>query len=301
MTDWDTAGLPPAAMRRMEGVTKNHIKSSMLSVAGATGVMSNGFTPVSEVMGAIVLNTTGATMPYCGYYSTSYGLGMNQVGFGRFNQVVTNGTSQSNYNMGYLPYIDIINSGWSKAIGRMELEARAVKADGIVGIRLQQNHLGSGSVEFVAIGTAIRSNVGSKHLSVPFSTHLDGVDAAKLFQNGYAPARILVEVSVGVRHDDYITMSQSSVFAYNTEISGHTELVTSARANARRRLEAAVRSSGADGAIIDSLTLSIFENEPSENHRDHLAEVKIVGTSIVSVQKQHQKSRPLTFLSLKDK
>ncbi len=293
MTNWDTTGLPPAAAQRMQSILKSRVKGSMLSVAGATSILGVGFSPVSEVMGAIVLNTTGATFPNCGYYPTSFGLGM---GYG----YQTQGTnSQYGFAPMYLQYVDVLNNGWSKALERMTVEAKTLKADGVIDVQLQQNHLGSNSIEFMAIGTAINAPASNLHLKEPFTTHLNGTDVAKLLIHGYAPVKTLVEISVGVRHDDYKTLSQASAFAPNTEVSGYTDLITTTRANARRRLEDSVKRSGAQGAIVDSMRLMVFENEPFENHRDHIAQAQIIGTTITSFSNSHRPSNPLTFLSLK--
>ncbi len=298
MVEWNTAGLPPAAQRRMESISSSHIRSSLLSIPGATGIDSVGFYPASEVMGAIVLNTAGAIMPSCGMAYQGFGMGGAPM-YGS-SRTLNNGIGMVGSSYGYTPYVDVINSGWTGAISRMMLEAAQVKADGVLDIRLSQNQLGSGAVEFVAMGTAVRS-IGRNHLSKPFSTHLGGGDFSKLMRSGYAPVTILVEVSVSVRHDDMATYSQASMFAPNTEVTGFTDLVTSGRNNARERLRRAVSSAGAQGAIIDSLTMHVFENEPYENHRDHIAEVKAVGTSITTFKTAERTSRPLSILSLKDK
>ena len=298
MVEWNTAGLPPAAQRRMDNISSSHIRSSLLSIPGATGIQSVGFYPASEVMGATVVNTNGAVMPSCGMAYQSFGMGANQM-YGS-SRTLNNGVGMAGSSYGYTPYIDVINSGWSSAISRMMLEATQVKADGVVDIRLSQNQLGSGAVEFVAMGTAVRS-MGPTRLTKPFSTHLGGGDFSKLLRSCYVPVAIIVEVSVAIRHDDYTTYAQSNVFAPNSEISGFTDLVTSGRANARERLRRAVSTCGAQGAIIDSLTMHVFEFEPYENHRDHIAEVRAVGTAIASFATTERASSPLSILSLKDK
>lgn len=299
MTNWNTSGLPPSAAQRMQTISSGRSKASMLSVAGAISVQGVGFVPVSEVMGAIVLNITGATFPNCGYYPGAFGMGYSGGGVSWPNQVATNDPSQYNFGPTYLQYGDVLTNGWTTALARMELEAKTIGAHGVIDIRFQQNNLGSGAHEFVAMGTAIRAMESKLQLANPFTTHLNGTDVSKLFHHGYAPVKALIEISIGVRHDDYATLSQASAFASNTEVSGYTELVTSTRANARRRLGDAIRNSGADGAIIDLMQLSIFENEPYENHRDHVAEVKIVGTTLTPFSQNHKKGNPLTILSLK--
>ncbi|CAG4927504.1 heavy metal-binding domain-containing protein [Acidithrix sp. C25] len=298
MTDWNAKGLPPAAQRRIDNIRTTHLRSSLLSVNGATGVESAGFTFASEVMGAIVLNTTGARMPSCGFVGNYYGGG--PFGGGNFQNAGMGAMFNTGFNSTYGNYFDIINSGWRKAIERMILEATEIGADGVVGVRLMQNSLGEGSSEFIAMGTAISSK-GKLHLKSPFSTHLNGADFAKLVHSGYIPVAISVEVSVEVTHDDYRTQRQNSVFAPNVEIDTYTVLVKQARESARRALRNDVARKGAEGAIIEEMSLRIFETEPYENHRDHVAEVRVVGTSLVRFDTKTKPDRPMTFISLKDK
>ena len=297
MVEWDARGLPPAAQRRIDSIGTTHLRSSLLSVSGTASLESTGFRPISEVMGAIVLNTAGATMPSCGIYNQGYGFGANPMYAN--SRTMTNAPGSAMGGIGYTSYVEVINSGWSTALSRMMLETTKLQADGVVDIRLQQNPLGSGAVEFVALGTA----VGARHeisAHKPFSTHLSGSEVSKLLHHGYVPASILIEVSVAIRHDDIATYNQASMWAQNTEITGYSDLVHTARSNARDRLSHAVTRVGAQGAIVDSLSLRVFEYEPYENHRDHVAEVTVIGTSIVSFAKGVIKAMPLSILSLKD-
>src|SRR5437667_2954374 len=67
------------------------------------------------------------------------------------------------------------------AMTRMEEEANALDADGIVGVRLEvtQHEWGEALAEFVAIGTAIRSRGGQSYRHVrglPFTSDLSGQD-----------------------------------------------------------------------------------------------------------------------------
>src|SRR6202012_1713786 len=81
------------------------------------------------------------------------------------------------------------------AMSRMEAEAHALGADGIVGVQLQVRRVewGEDVAEFIAIGTAVvgdnapptgtwRDNRGR-----PFTSDLSGQDFWTLLQAGYAP------------------------------------------------------------------------------------------------------------------
>jgi len=72
------------------------------------------------------------------------------------------------------------------------------------------------------------------------------------------------------------------------------------RADARYRFDQQARSAGAEGAIVSSMGLQIGEIEPSENHRDHVAEAGVFGTALVSFHRgSTAPTRSLTILPLR--
>jgi hypothetical protein len=52
------------------------------------------------------------------------------------------------------------------------------------------------------------------------------------------------------------------------------------RADARARFHQSIGRIGADGAVASDLSLRIWEIEPAENHRDHVAESSVFGTAV---------------------
>ncbi|MGC8464467.1 MAG: heavy metal-binding domain-containing protein [Acidimicrobiales bacterium] len=301
MAEWNGVGLPPAAQRRVEVAGQTDLRSSLLSVSSNTGMESVGFTPVSEVMGCIVLSTSGALMPSCGVYQqmgmTPFGLGMNAAP-ARAYLADTQGVTTSG---GYEPYVDVLNRGWAMAIDRMVQEATALGASGIVDVRLSEQRFEGGALEFMVLGTAVRSTViDHLHDGLLFTTHVSGADFAKLVHHGWTPARLVVEVSLAIRHDDYLMLSQRSMFAQNVELPGLSELVSVARHGAKRRIERYLGRNHEVGAIIDSLRTRVFGNEPFENHSDHLAEVRVVGSTLRATGPQEFPMRTLSMISLKD-
>ena len=278
-TDWDGQGLPPAALARMERGRSSAVRSSLLSVPGHVGVEAAGFSVVGEVMGCIV-ETIGFTgWAGCGY--GGYGLGGSGAMFGGYSGVSSTVTSgQAGGLVGYAPYVDALYHGFDTALYRMLLECQSLGGDGVVGVRLEQRHLGQGNREFVALGTAVRAAGGQRPARL-FSTTLNGQDFAKLLQGGWMPASVVVGISVAIRHDDWATRSQASAWTYNTEVSGYTELVNHVRADSRTQLSRRVAAIGANGAITSTMQLSIHAQEVGENHTDHVAESRLVGDAIV--------------------
>jgi uncharacterized protein YbjQ (UPF0145 family) len=184
-------------------------------------------------------------------------------------------------------------------MARMVAEAAAIRADGVVGVRLSQNNLGNNAHEFTAIGTAVRARSRSRPRRV-FSSHLPGQDVAKLVLAGWMPTDLVLGIAVGIRHDDWNTRQQRTWSAGNVEVGGYTELINETRADARRAFAAHVRSAGADGAVVASMRLNSWEIEPGEGHIDHVAESTIFGTAIAQFHRSTAApSRSLTYLPLK--
>jgi len=278
MTPWDGTGLPPAAQARVDRARSSGVRSSLLSVPGHVGIESCGFEPVGEVMGCIVEYIGFQGYGGCGWYG-AYGAPGAWGGGYAAPPTVTSGSGSG--WAGFAPYVNALYHGWDTALHRMLTEARALGADGVVGVSLTEQHLGTGNREFVALGTAVRST-GATHVSRPFTTTLAGQDVAKLVHSGWMPAAIIVGISVAIRHDDYRTFAAQRAWAANVEVDGYTELVTAVRADARRQLERRTAHSGAEGAILDSpVRLSVHELEAGESHRDHVAESSVLASAVV--------------------
>jgi uncharacterized protein YbjQ (UPF0145 family) len=280
MTEWDGRGLPPAAQARVNRASTDGVHSSLLSIRGQAGVHSVGLDPVGEVMGCIVEQIGWASWGGCGIYGGMGGYG-GIGGFALAAPTVTSGGGRG-YG-GFAPYVDALYRGWDTAMYRMLLEAQALGADGVVGIRWSQERLldQGGAQEFVVRGTAVRarSDVRPAHI---FTTDLPGGDVAKLMHAGWAPTELVWGISVSIRHDDYATRVAARPWStQNIEIPGYTELVTYARADARAMFEQRAARLGSDAATVSTMSLHIWEIEPGEGHRDHIAEAIVVGNSLV--------------------
>ena len=297
MTTWDGHDLPPAAQARVERFGSTHVRTSLLSVPAAATLDHVGFDTVGEVMGCMVSQISWTGWGGCGYFGYGggmggvYGRGYSGMGRGRgipfgvppmTSTVPMTGRTQSSSAGGYTgfaPYVEAIHAGYDTALRRMLLEASALGADGVVGVRLTVNHLSDSTREFVALGTAVRSRSISRPAAV-FSTDLAGTDVAKLLIGGWVPVAVQVAFEIAIRHDDYYTRQQASRWYSNTEVTGYTELVQHTRGYAREQWQRKIRALGADGAVVSDMDLRIWEMEPAEGHRDHVAEARIQGTAI---------------------
>lgn len=278
MTEWNGTGLPPVATQRVRRAAEGGPWTSLLSAPAAAGLRVTGLTPVGEVMGSMVQQISVVGVSCGNYWAGAGGWVSAPRGFG--------------------PYLDALNRGYATALDRMTQEATAIGADGIVGITLSATPLG-GAAEFTALGTAVRAG-GPERPGRVFTTALSGQDVAKLMTSGWVPALLVYGISVAVRHDDWQTRAQASWGAGNTEITGYTQLVSHTRADARARLARHVRAAGADGAIVSSMGLRTWSVEPSENHRDHVAEASVFGTAITrfTTTATPAPARSLTILPL---
>ena len=323
MTQWDGQwngqGLPPAAAARMARFQVDGVRTSLLDVPGAASVTGVGLPPVGEVMGCMVEHIGWAGFGGCGWYGPGMGWqpgifgggfrggasgpipgtvgGGIAGGVGWGGGTVTSGSGAG--FAGYAPYVDALYRGYDTALTRMVTEAQAMGADGVVGVRLSVEHLGQDNREFVALGTAVRGT-GRVHAPRPFVTDLAGADVAKLLHAGWVPISIAFGIAVAVRHDDYATRRQASAWGYNTEVSGYTELVQHVRHDARTRFADHTARAGAEGAIVSHMDLHVWEREPTEGHRDHVAESTVFGTTLVRFHRGHAApTRALTVLPLR--
>src|SRR5436309_8108407 len=83
------------------------------------------------------------------------------------------------------------------AMTRMEEEADALRADGVVGVRLEvgRHEWGGELAEFIAIGTAVKHAEGELHRAPngrPFTSDLSGQDFWTLLSAGYRPVGLVL-------------------------------------------------------------------------------------------------------------
>jgi hypothetical protein len=275
MADWDGNGLPPAAQARIDRASRGSLHASLLTVEGDAALASVGLDPVGEVMGCIVSQLGWAGWGGCGVYYGG-GLGRSGYAYGAAAPV----TSGDGGWAGFAPYVRALYHGYETALHRMLLEAQPLAADGVVGVKVTRERFGdTGMWEYVARGTAVRARAKSRpdHL---FTTDLSGGDVAKLLHAGWVPISLMWGISVAIRHDDYYTRMAARSWGQNVEVPGYTELVIHCRADAREQFENRLAKHGGDCAIVSDMDLHIWSIEPSDGHRDHVAESVVVGNAL---------------------
>ena len=273
MSPW-AGGLPPAALARVTRQRAGGATGSFLSAPGAAAVAAAGLTPVGEVFGCLVMNL-GWSGGFCGAWATTSGPGA----WGWTSPVVTTGDPGGLRN-GSGPYVRAVDAAWHGALDRMLTEARALGADGVVGVRTTRAHLDGAAVEFTARGTAVRE-LGRTAPGTLWCAGLSAEDVAAAMGSGFAPRALVRGLSVATKHEDPLMMQQRSSWSGN-EVDGLTELLTRARADARRGLTLDARRHGSGHVVVDDVRLGTFET-PCGDGKDLHAEASFTGTLLTEV------------------
>jgi len=166
------------------------------------------------------------------------------------------------------------------AIHRMEQEAAALDADGIVGVRMeiQRYDWGPDLLEFLFIGTAIRARDPSQRIrpehGIPFSSDLSGQDFYKLRIAGFRPIRLVIGSCV-------YHVSTQSLGQWFRQLTGNTEHVPltrgtyAARELAMGRMEAECTQFGGGGVV------AVQVHEKNHGWGSHVIEFFAIGTAVV--------------------
>ncbi len=271
MAQWNGRGLPPVAAERLQRAQNSGVRTSFLSADSSASLGSVGLEAVGEVMGCTVEAVGWSGWGGCGY--GGYGFG-GLLSMGADSPVI--GSQDSRWS-GFGPYVNAIRGGYGTAMNRLLQETRALGADGVVGVRLGVTMM-DGAREFMAIGTAVRAR-SRQRPTIPFTTDLSGSDVTKLMQSGWVPVQLIVGFDLAIKHDDWRTSQAARSWA-NVEITGYTALVQYTRHIVRTNVEQQTRRVGAEGFISSDISLSIRSVEPSDGHRDHIAEAMMTGTTI---------------------
>jgi uncharacterized protein YbjQ (UPF0145 family) len=285
IAELDAGRLPLRAQQRLATMREDAAFTSSLSVDEHHAIRSVGFSPVGQVMGTCVVHPGAYALSMCGYYGG--GMGMRYA-WGAAPISVAQQVEAA------------LKSARHSAVNRMVQECEGLRGDGIVGVRLTMESFVAGGIEVQAIGTAVRAD-GDKRPPRPFTSDLTGQDFAKLMLAGWLPTGLVMGTAVLIRHDDYTTAWQSGSWN-NTEVSGVTDLVTSARERARATLQSDASRFGAQHVVLRDLGLWVFHQgcrSGSEGH-DHVAESLAIGTALVPLRHGHANEvpRPLPILRL---
>ena len=274
MTDPTVAKLPDDAMRRLAQLRPDNpeaIFTSDLSVNEFLLVREAGFRPLGLVLG-----------------SSIYHVGLQLGRWGKNMEMDV--LSQAMYHAREL------------AMTRMEAEAQALGADGVVAVRLEIDfkEFGNDLAEFIAVGTAVQADEAHRtgitwrnNKDLPFTSDLSGQDFWTLIQAGYAPLGMVMGSCV--YHIAHQRMGQKlASFGNNVEIPQFTEALYEARELAMSRMQAEAEALQAEGIVgVQLLSLP---------HRwgGHTTEFFAIGPAVRPLRDDHTIATPALVLPLTD-
>ena len=263
--------LPSHARERLNlmrgDATHRGLFTSDLSINEFLLVREAGFDPVGLVVG-----------------SSIYHIGYQRAGWSQ-NQEMTVLT-QAMYHAREL------------AMTRMEEEANALAADGIVGVRLEvtRHQWGEDLAEFVAIGTAIRSRGGQSYRNargLPFTSDLSGQDFWTLLRTGYRPVGMVMGNCV--YHVSHQGVGQwFKQVGRNVEMTNYTQALYDSRELAMERMQAEAVRLGAQGVVGAQI------HERSHGWESHIIEFFAIGTAVIPISDTHEVPAPSLTLLLND-
>ncbi|HEY7294152.1 MAG TPA: heavy metal-binding domain-containing protein [Dehalococcoidia bacterium] len=260
--------IPDAAHQRLDtarAVQGHRFFTSDLSVNEFLLVKEAGFDPVGLVMG-----------------SSIYHIGYQ---FGRWST-----------NMEMEKLTQAMYEARELAMARMEEEADALGADGVIGVRLDvtRHAWGEHLAEFMAIGTAVIAQNGQSHRTLqgkPFTSDLSGQDFWTLLRAGYRPLALVMGNCVyHVAHQS--VMQAIKQMGQNREMTNYTQGLYDARELAMERMQAEALEVQAEGIVGTQIV------ESNHGWGSHVIEFFAVGTAVTATSAEHRIQTPQMVLSV---
>ncbi len=263
------ADLPQHARERLVSMRQHHFFTSDLSVNEFLLVKEIGFQPLGLVMGSSIFH-----------------IGWQPIRPGYSEELTT--LTQALYHSREL------------AMVRMEEEADALGADGIVAVRLTVNvHTwGSNVIEFLAIGTAVRCERPPEKNAPkswrapngkPFTSDLSGQDFWTLMHAGYRPLGMVMGNCVY-----YVAQPQQMMGGplTNMELQGPTQAFYDARELAMERMQAEAEALEAEGIV------GVTVDESNHTWGSTVLEFSAIGTAVVALSADHHIPPPALMLTV---
>jgi len=257
--------LPQHARERLAQMRQHHFFTSDLSVNEFLLVKEVGFHPLGLVMG-----------------SSIYHIGYQPI----------RGVSEELTTLTQALY-----QAREHAMVRMEEEADALGADGIVAVRLTVavHNWGTNVIEFVAIGTAVQSEKSPGQWRAPngkpFTSDLSGQDFWTLLHAGYRPLGFVMGNCVY-----YVAPQappgQPGYAPQNGELTGPTQALYDSRELAMERMQAEAEALSAHGIVGVTVT------ESNHTWGAAVLEFSAVGTAVIATREDHQIPQPSLILSV---
>lgn len=270
MSDLNTADLSPHARERIEAMRKEGRRffTSDLSVNEFLLVKEAGFEPLGMVVGSSIY----------------------QIGYQR---------GQWSQNQELTVLTEALYKARELAMTRLEEEAAALGADGVVGVQLDFRQLewGEQMIEFVAIGTAVVAREPGKTWKTvhqkPFTSDLSGQDFWTLLRAGYRPVGLVMGNCV--YHVAHQGMGQWFKQAgKNVEMTNFSQALYDARELAMERMQSEAHDLQAEGIV----GVDIYQG--SYGWESHVIEFFAAGTAVVPISADHHIPTPQLVMNVND-
>jgi len=283
----EAGGIPLAASERLDEFRRSSSRffTSDLSVNELAVTRQSGLRPLTQVMGCCFYRTGWQAYPW-----RTQGIGWTPGARGETLE------------------LEQQTSAWNEAralaLGRLREEAARAGADAVVGVHLRRRHhdWATGLIEFIVIGTAVRSERYAID-DPPALSNLSGQDFSKLVRHGYWPVGLVAGTTVA-----YVATGTAQQYGAtgllsrqrNQEMPDFTQGLYDARALAMRRLPAQAGEVGAHGVVGVTIDRSQRQLERDRgggtNYTDLVIEMHVLGTAVIEVQRDEQ--APPTELAL---
>src|SRR6266849_2430515 len=257
--------LPLRAQQRLGEIGKaaSGFFTSDLSVDEFALVHALGLRPISQVMGSSIYHVGWQQRP------------------GSFGGWQPGGVSQE---------LTVVSEAWNTArlrvFARLRQEAELVGANAVVGVHVTkgQHDWAAGAIEYVAVGTAVRTD-GVEPTERPVLSDLSGQDTWKLWRAGYRPLGVVGASTVHYVVPGWSTQQASGYWSSwaNQELRDFTRGVYDARETALARMTAEARKIGAAGVVGVSTEHTAEEREAgagASRRRDLVVTFHVIGTAI---------------------
>jgi uncharacterized protein YbjQ (UPF0145 family) len=275
-------GIPLAASERLDAFRQSGERffTSDLSVNELVVTRDAGFRPLTQVMGTCFYRT--------GWQSYPWATGGGWLGGGGW------GVSGAGETFELEQQTDAWNEARRLAVGRLAEETRRAGGDTVVGVHLhrRQHDWAAGLIEFVVVGTAVRSERALLETDGPALSNLSGQDLSKLVRHGFRPVGLVAATTVAyVATGGRQQMRSTGLFSswQNQEMPDFTRGIYDARALAMTRLTEQARALDAHGVVGVTIERSHREIERDRGggtkYTDLIIEMHVLGTAVVEVQR----------------
>jgi uncharacterized protein YbjQ (UPF0145 family) len=271
-------GIPTRAEERLKALgTDGALFTSGLSVNEFALLGRLGPQPLAQVMGASVVRTGWQYLPALGPRAAALPSSMRSPSRAQASGGWSPGGAYIDPTVGQVRdyqwhwtvvcELHTLGDAWNlarrRALDRLTEEALQVGADAVVGVHLHRSDhdLGSGTIEYVVTGTAVRLP-GSDGASWPVLTDVSVQDYWRLRSGGHEPAGLLATTSVWFASAPRATrLRRKRQMTQNQELEEMSRAFNAARDTARARLLGQVRDAHGVGAVGVKFSHAVHEDK----------------------------------------